>query len=145
MNKKVFEPIEFYREQEKQFNKSLLSRANCPDFIYTVRTILDIHLNQVVEYRKLVQTWLDLLDIPSKDDITGLSKTMIRLEGRVDSLEDHLFMMTSRSKRVPVALNSYYNDLLTIRNLLDNNLPTVKTKSKIELLKDEFEDLKSTI
>ncbi|MCL6571367.1 MAG: hypothetical protein K6T88_06725 [Bacillus sp. (in: Bacteria)] len=87
-----------YKKIEDDFNRQLLTQANSLSFIRMVGAAIEEHLNQLVALKELSEQWLNLMDLPTRDDIADIAEKVIKNEDRLDNLDDMLYQTLEEIK-----------------------------------------------
>jgi predicted nucleic acid-binding Zn-ribbon protein len=82
---------EFCKNVETEMNRKIFLGTNSLAFIEKIAEAIETHLDKVEENRAAAEIWLEFMEIPSKDDIAAFAINLIKLEQRLDDLEDEVF------------------------------------------------------
>jgi hypothetical protein len=86
-------PNEFFKELEDELNKKIYSLTNSKPFIKMAGEALDQHLDMLIELRMATGHWLEIMALPSRDDVADIAKMLIKTEDRLDSLDESLYQI----------------------------------------------------
>ncbi|MEH7252530.1 hypothetical protein V7111_10440 [Neobacillus niacini] len=104
-------PCEFFKEIEDELNRKLYSYTNSSPFIAMAGKAIDQHLEMVRVIRMITVQWLEINGYPSRDDVADIARRIIRLEERLDSLDEGLYLTL-------VEINVYRNQMDNLKNEL---------------------------
>ncbi|MEC1524780.1 hypothetical protein P9D43_22500 [Neobacillus niacini] len=141
MESKQLDPVEFYKNLEKYWNKRIHSSTNCPTFTRAFGKSFENHLDQVEIQQKVINNWLTQFNLSKKDDFAELANRKVDGEDKLDDLEEKLYT-------VNVVLKNNYSELKKLNKSLsemlcgmENEVKDLKVH-KIKSLKNELEELK---
>jgi hypothetical protein len=135
------DPASFYKYLEKECNKRIHVYTNCSTFTHAFGKAIENHLDHVVIQQKVINNWLTLLDIPSKDDFANLAQRKVDCEDKIDHLDETLFMLNRGLKKDNSELKELSKSLSDLLCFIENEVKNLKA-NKIKTLKTELEDLK---
>lgn len=84
---------EFCRKIENELNQCLFSQTNSSHFVDSAAKMMESHLDRLTEFRTLGSQWLDAIGLPERDEIAAIAVTWIRIESRLDHMDDILYQM----------------------------------------------------
>lgn len=142
MESKQQDPVNFYKNLEKEWNQQIHLAANCRTFTHSIGKAVESHLDHVVIQQKVINSWLSEFDIPKKDDLAQLAERIVNCEEKLDDLEETLY-------RLNICLKNNHSQLLKLNTSLNGMLcflkKEVKDSKEIKLksLMNELEELKN--
>jgi BMFP domain-containing protein YqiC len=142
MESKQRDPVNFYKNLEKEWNKQIHLSSNCLTFTHSFGKAVESHLDNVVIQQKVINNWLTVLDIPKKDDFAQLAEKKVACEEKLDNLEETLYMLNIRLKNNHSKLKNLNTSLNGMLCFIKNEVKDLK-EIKIKSLKIELEELKS--
>jgi BMFP domain-containing protein YqiC len=142
MESKQRDPVNFYKNLEKEWNKQIHLSSNCLTFTHSFGKAVESHLDYVVIQQKVINNWLTVLDIPKKDDFAQLAEKKVECEEKLDNLEETLYMLNVRLKNNHSQLKKLNTSLSGMLCFIKNEVKDLK-EIKIKSLKIELEELKS--
>ncbi|MBU8907552.1 hypothetical protein [Desertibacillus haloalkaliphilus] len=92
--------INRYKQLESDLNEKVKESMSNPFFIQSMSDQFDVHLNLVRTCRQSTEAVLKQLGLATKKDICVLTKAYIRLEARVDLLDDTLYTVNQTMNEV---------------------------------------------
>lgn len=135
------DPVTFYKKLEEECNKRIHAHTNTLSHVFAAGKELENHLDQVMIHRKLIKIWLNRLDIPNKDEITALAIRVIDCEGKLDQLEEDIYMANQQLKVNHTQLKKIRESLEEIVVFFERELKDIRG-NKIQILEKELSDLK---
>lgn len=141
MESKQQDPVKFYKNLEKEWNKQIHSSTNCRSFTYSFGKAIENHLDHLVIQQKVINNWLTILDIPKKDDLAQLAGRKVDCEEKLDDLEETLFRLNIGLKNNHLQIKELHTSLLGMLCFIENEVKDLKAL-KIKSLKNELEELK---
>jgi hypothetical protein len=141
MESKQRDPVNFYKNLEKEWNKQIHASTNCLTFTHSVGKAVESHLDHVVIQQKVINDWLTVFDIPKKDDLAQLAERKIDSEEKLDNLEETLYMLNVGLKNNHSQLKKLNTSLSGMLCFFENEVKDLK-EIKIKSLKYELEELK---
>ena len=141
MESKQQDPVKFYKSLEKEWNKMIHLSTNSLTFTHAFGKAIENHLDRVVIHQKVSNNWLNLLDIPKKDDLAQLAKSKVECEEKLDDLEEALYLLNTGLKNDHSQLIKLNKALREMHCFIENEVKDLKT-NKIKSLKNELEELK---
>jgi chromosome segregation ATPase len=91
-------PSEIFKELEDDLNCQLYSLTNSKPFISMAGKALDQHLDMLIELRMVTRQWLELMCLPTRDDVVDIAQRLIKTEDRLDSLDENLYQILDNIK-----------------------------------------------
>ncbi len=104
-------PGEFYKKLEDELNRKLYSLTNSLPFITMAGKALDQHLDMIAVSRKLTVQSLALMDYPSRDDVADIAKRIIRIEERLDGLDECLYLTLVEVEEYRNQIGKFINEI----------------------------------
>lgn len=132
--------IEMLKQHEKETNQEMISMFNCEEAVYLTAKTLDVHLQQVLAARTVVEEWMQWMNIPNKQDVTDVAVKIIKLEDKADQLEEKMFELSGKLANSQNVLTSYSKHLRELKQFIESETDDPKTKR--EMLENELEELK---
>jgi polyhydroxyalkanoic acid synthase PhaR subunit len=105
------DPFELWRQiydtNERAWNSILERTVNNPAFAEQTGKVLETFLAAQKTVRDNMRSYLEQINIPTREDITRLGELIVSLEEKVDQLDDRLSRIEStlREKRPATASN----------------------------------------
>src|SRR5919199_3434841 len=88
------DPFELWRQiyetNERAWNSVLERTVNNPNFAESSGKILETFLSAQKTIRENMRTYLEQINLPTREDIARLGELVVSLEEKVDQLDDHL-------------------------------------------------------
>lgn len=141
MESKQPDPVNFYKNLEKEWNKQIHLSANCLTFTHTFGKAVEYHLDHVVIQQNVINNWLTVFDIPKKDDFAQLAVRKVDCEEKLDNLEETLYMLNIGLKNNHSQLKKLNTSLRGMLCFIENEVKDLKV-NKLKSLKNELEELK---
>jgi hypothetical protein len=141
MDSKQQDPVNYYKNLEKEWNKQIHSSTNCLTFTHSFGKAVENHLDHVVIQQKVINNWLTVLDIPNKDDLAELAKRKVDCEDKLDNLEETMYRLNIGIKNGHSQLNKLTIALREMLCFIENEIKDLKA-IKIKSLKNELEELR---
>ncbi|WP_209123736.1 hypothetical protein [Alkalihalobacillus sp. BA299] len=141
MKDMIVEAFEQFKQLEQEWNEHLILTFNCPKNIIKCGKSLDLHLDQVLETRKLAESWLKAIDAPTKNDVAMIANQFKRMEQKTDSLDEELFSLLQIEKHYKKVLKQFNHVLKDHTTTLDRGAKFLRPKSELEQLNEELKDL----
>ncbi|MDQ1004051.1 putative nuclease with TOPRIM domain [Neobacillus niacini] len=141
MESKQQDPVNFYKNLEKEWNKQIHASTNCLTFTHSIGKSVENHLDHVVIQQKVINNWLTVLGIPKKDDFAQLAERKVDCEEKLDNLEEKLYMLNVGLKNNHSQLKKLNTSLSRMLCFIKNEVQDLK-EIKIKSLKNELEELK---
>ncbi|WP_209123731.1 hypothetical protein [Alkalihalobacillus sp. BA299] len=138
MNRKHTDQVQQYKQQEDEWNKYILSTFNSHHFVYQTGKWINAHIDEVIEKRKIAELWLEILYVPTKNDIANLANKVIKHEDRVDFLEDQLFSLNKERRKTIEVLKRTNSEITLLKNFLESEVKQENPKTELALLKEEL-------
>ncbi|MFJ5762561.1 hypothetical protein ACIQAA_26225 [Neobacillus sp. NPDC093182] len=135
------DPVSFYKNLEKEWNKQIHLSANCLTFTHSFGKAVENHLDHVVIQQKVMNNWLTVFDIPKKDDIAQLAERKVDCEEKLDNLEEALYLLNIGLKSNHSQLKKLNTSLRGMLCFIEYEVKDLKAV-KIKSLKNELEELK---
>ncbi|WP_045516405.1 hypothetical protein [Neobacillus niacini] len=135
------DPVIYYKNLEKEWNKRIHAHTNCQTFTHAFGKAIENHLDHVVIQQKVINNWLTVFDIPTKDDFADLAESKVDCEDKIDNLEETLYMLNLGLNKDNSELKKLNKSLSDMLCLLENEVKDLKA-NKIRTLKTELKDLK---
>ena len=82
---------EFCKSMEAEINSKMLLKTNSLAFIEKIAEVIESHLDHVEETRASTEKWLELMGLPTRDEMAAIAINLLKLEQRLDGLDDVLF------------------------------------------------------
>jgi BMFP domain-containing protein YqiC len=143
MNSKQQETILFYKQLEAEINKRIHASTNSRTFTAAVGKTMDSHLREVRKYKRLTTSWLNRMDLATKDELAVLSNRLVEVEEEIDSLDESIYQMINMQK-------TNQKKLRMIRGMLEEWSIYLKSEVQeqrcqtIKTLEDDLEELKQS-
>lgn len=141
MTSKDNDPVTFYKNIEKKWNKSIHSYTNSQSFSIAFGEELENHLDRIIIHRKFINRWLKRFDLANKDEIAALALRKIDCEEKLDHLEDTIYMITQKQKSNHINLKKVRESLEEIVCEFEHTERNFRCY-KMKILEKELEDLK---
>ncbi|WP_419888672.1 hypothetical protein ACN6MT_26200 [Neobacillus niacini] len=141
MESKQQDPVEFYKQLEKEWNKMIHSSTNCLNFTRAFGKGIENHLDQVEIQQKVINSWLTQFNFSKKDDFAELSNRKVDGEDKLDDLEERLYTLNIVLKNNYSELKELNKSLSEMLCVMENEVKDLKAH-KINWLKNELEELK---
>lgn len=135
------DPVEFCKILEKECNNRIHAYTNSLKYIVVFGKSLDIHLDQVMFHRKVINKWLTQLDIPNKDEIAALAIRKIDCESKLDHFDEIIYWTNQMEKKNRIKLKKVRESLEELLSVLQDGEMT-SNNSKIQMLECDLLDLK---
>jgi uncharacterized protein YaaN involved in tellurite resistance len=142
MNSIHQDPVTFYKDLERECNKKIHEYTNCLTFTHAFGRAMESHLDDVVTHQKIINDWLTVFDIPTKDDIAALAHRKVDCEESIDHLEETVYTLNKGLIKDNLELKKLNNTLRELYDFLESEMKNVKA-TKIKTLETEIEELKS--
>jgi paraquat-inducible protein B len=131
----------FYKNLENDINRSIHASTNCLTFTKAFGDELEHHLNRVMIYREVIKKHLDLINAPSKEEISIIAVRLVDCGERVDNLEETIYVMNKTQKKNSLQLSKIKLDMEDLLAEL-NKEASYLHQQKIQSLEIELEELK---
>jgi predicted nuclease with TOPRIM domain len=141
MESKQPDPVSFYKNLEKEWNKQIHLSVNCLTFTHSFGKAVEYHLDQVVIRQKVINNWLTVFDIPKKDDFAHIAERIVDCEEKLDNLEENLYLLNTGLKNNHSQLKELNTSLRGMLSFIENEVKDLNV-NKIKSLKNELEELK---
>ncbi|OLS41852.1 hypothetical protein [Bacillus sp. MRMR6] len=139
MKTSSFDSSTFYKNLENDINRSIHASTNCLTFTKAFGAELEHHLNRVLIYREIIKKHLDILNAPSKEEISVIAIRLVDCGEKVDNLEETIYGLNQAQKKNILQLSKIkldMGDLLAELNKEASYLHQQKIQSlEIELAK----------
>lgn len=141
MESKQQEPMTFYKELEKEWNKRIHAYTNTLIFTDAFGKALENHLDHILIQRKLINNWFTVFDIPNKEDFVTLAGRKVDCVEKIDSLEETIYELNMGLKKDNIELKKLKKSLSELLCLIKNEVKNVKVY-KMKSLENELDELK---
>ncbi|MDN3015036.1 hypothetical protein PH210_02310 [Paenibacillus sp. BSR1-1] len=131
----------FYKKFEEELNKSIHARTNCGSFTRAFGRGMDAHLSRLKIHRRLTTKWLNRLDLANKDEIAELSVRMVDCEGKLDFLDETVYMTAKSMKENRFKFKKVQKSLEELLAILEKEVKAIQDY-KIKKLEEELLELK---
>ncbi|MEH7331839.1 hypothetical protein V7161_04325 [Neobacillus drentensis] len=131
----------FYKKFEEELNKSIHARTNCRSFTRAFGRGMDAHLSRLKIHRRLTTKWLNRLDLANKDEIAELSVRMVECEGKLDFLDETVYMTAKSLKENRFKVKKVQKSLEELLAILEKEVKAIQDY-KIKKLEEELLELK---
>jgi polyhydroxyalkanoic acid synthase PhaR subunit len=81
---------QIYESNERAWNAVLERTVNAPAFAESTGKILETFLSAQKTVRENMRTYLEQINLPTREDIAHLGELIVSLEEKVDQLDDRL-------------------------------------------------------
>jgi hypothetical protein len=102
------DPFELWRQiyaaNERAWNAALERSMATPAFADAQGKLLETFLNVQKTFREQVRTYLEAVNVPSREDIARLGELIVGLEEKVDQLVDRVLDLETVVQRLPRAV-----------------------------------------
>lgn len=137
---KAIDPFEMwknvYDQAETYWSKVLDENLATEDFSRGLGKVLDMNL----QYKKLVndsaKTYLEQMNMPSKQDLANLASLMINVEEKIDRIEDLIddsINTEAIQQKQTVEINSLKNEVKKIHKKMDQLLDLLQKPEEKDL------------
>ncbi|MEW9050200.1 MAG: hypothetical protein AB2392_03530 [Neobacillus sp.] len=131
----------FYKNLENDINRKIHASTNCLTFTKAVGNELEHHLNRVLIYREIINKHLNLINAPSKEEISVIANRLVDCEEKLDNLEETIYEMNQNQKKNSFQFSKIK---LVMEDLIQelNKETSCLHQRKIQTLEIELEELK---
>jgi polyhydroxyalkanoic acid synthase PhaR subunit len=99
------DPLELWRQvyaaNERAWNAAIERSMANPAFAEAQGKLLETFLNVQKTFREQVRTYLEAVNVPSREDIARLGELIVGLEEKVDQLTDRVLELETAVGRLP--------------------------------------------
>lgn len=89
---------EFCKKMENDINSKIYLKINSLSFVAKIGEEIDCHLDNVIEIRETTDKWLEVMGFPTRDEVAAIAKNLIKLEHRLDCLDENLYQTEEEIK-----------------------------------------------
>lgn len=101
---------EFCKKIENDINSKIYLIINSLPFVAKIGEEIDWHLDRVIEIRESSDKWLEVMGFPTREAIAAIAKNLIKLEHRLDCLDENLYQTEEEIKEYRMKIYGLFSE-----------------------------------